>query len=909
DNAGNVLVASSTRSADFPIVNGFDNILNGIQDGIVFKLSPQLDQLLWSTYFGGSSMDAGFALSLDGIGNVFITGGTCSQDLTITAGAYRSSYSGGKADGYIAKIKYDGTELLHSTFLGTTNYDQCFFVQLDDSANVYVFGQTQGVIPVINAAYSNNNGRQFISKLDSTLGSMIMQTKFGNGTLYVNISPSAFLVDCARNIYLSGWGGNILTSIQTLNMPLTPTAHQSTTDGFNFYLMVLSPNAGSLLYATYFGGALSHEHVDGGTSRFDKKGIIYQSVCAGCQTNSSPINHDDFPVTPGAWPTSLYGNNWNQSTNCNNGTFKFNFEYAIPVARITSSGLSGCTPLTVNFANTSISAAQYLWDFGNNDTTSMIMHPSRTFSAPGTYTVNLLAKNNACYNVWDTAVVYVTVHPKPSVSFVPSTVACTDTFNFNNTSTIPGGTMSYAWNFGDGATSTLEDTMHVYTTLGTYTTSLIATSDKGCKDSLKIPVVTNIHPDSVGLGTAYCPERIQPYQLYAHGGGTYQWSPASGLTGTTISNPIASPSTTTTYSVAITETDWSGNTCQSIDTVRVEVYPSVNANFNMTVNSCGNTAQVSDLSTAAPTYWGWYFGDGDSSHIQNPVHSYAIPGTYSITLAVANAYGCVDTIVKPLSIGGFDPLSISASQPICTGNSAQLSASGGVSYVWSPAATLSNANIANPVATPTATTIYTVTITAVNSMGLTCVSNLSTAVLIPTPSSLQLSATANPDTIAPGEVSYINTNIGSPYTIQWTPPYALSSASAYDPTATPGHTTTYQAIATSNIGCKFVLDSVTIYVITNLCNEGSVFVPNTFSPNADGTNDVLYVRSNFVTELYFAVYNRWGEMVFETTDIKKGWDGIYKGMKSDPGVFGYYLKYKCNNGEESFRKGNVTLIR
>ncbi len=1065
DNNGNVILVSTTRSGDFPIVNGFDNTLGGRADAVIMKLSSDLSALSWSSYFGGSSMESGNAVCVDADNNVFITGGTCSSDMPITSGAHTSSYVGGKADGYIAKIKSDGTQLLHSTFVGTVSYDQNFFVQLDNSSNVYVYGQSQGSMPIVNASYSNTNGHMFISKLDSTLGSLLVQTKFGNGTPTINLSPSAFLVDCAENIYLSGWGGNIITGPVTTNMPLTTNAYQSTTDGYNFYLMVLSPNAGSLLYATYFGGPQSKEHVDGGTSRFDKKGIIYQSVCAGCNGN------DDFPVTTGAWPTSLYGNNWNQSTNCNNGTFKFNFEYAIPIAKITTSATIGCTPLTVNFANSSVSTVQYLWNFGNNDTTSIVNNPVRTFTTPGTFTVMLLARNNSCFNVWDTALVTVTVHPKPSVIYVPSTIACTDsfkfvntssivsgsithgwsfgdntfssvlnpthvyaplgtyttslvvtsdkgckdsleipiqtmvhrdsvgpgiaycpenaipyqlyasggstyqwtpvaglnnttvpnpvatptvttnysvtiseadwggnnctstktvlvtihpepaatftpvivpcsnTFNFLNNSSISSGTLSYVWNFGDNTSSVVEDPLHLFAPLGTYTTSLFVTSDKGCRDTLKIPVQTTVRPDAVGSGIAFCPDFAHPYQLLASGGSTYQWSPSTGLNNAFISNPIATPTLTTTYSVTISETDWGGNVCTSVDSVKITIYPDIVSDFSLSVNNCGNTVTFSDLSVSNASQWSWYFDDGDSSHVKNPVHSYATPGTYSVALAVKNSFGCVDTVIKPLTIGGFNPLSVSASQQICSGNPAQLSASGGISYSWAPAATLSASNISNPVATPTATTIYTVTIKTLNSVGDTCVSNLATSVQVATLTAAQLTATANPTTIAPGETSNINTNIGSPLHILWTPNYNLSSPTAYDPVASPLHTTTYSAIVTNSIGCKFLLDTVTIYVITHVCDEGSVFVPNTFSPNLDGSNDVLYVRSNYVTDLYFAVYDRWGEKVFETTDIQKGWDGTYKGMQSDPGVFGYYLKYTCNNGEESFRKGNVTLIR
>src|SRR6202007_1223312 len=125
--------------------------------------SADLTQMLWSSYFGGSSMESGNAVSLDADNNVFITGGTCSPDLTTTTGAYASIYGGGKTDGYIAKIKNDGTQLMHATYLGTTSYDQNFFVQLDNNSNVYVFGQSQGNVAVLNAAYSNANGHMFIS--------------------------------------------------------------------------------------------------------------------------------------------------------------------------------------------------------------------------------------------------------------------------------------------------------------------------------------------------------------------------------------------------------------------------------------------------------------------------------------------------------------------------------------------------------------------------------------------------------------------------------------------------------------------------------------------------------------------------------------------------------------------------
>lgn len=110
----------------------------------------------------------------------------------------------------------------------------------------------------------------------------------------------------------------------------------------------------------------------------------------------------------------------------------------------------------------------------------------------------------------------------------------------------------------------------------------------------------------------------------------------------------------------------------------------------------------------------------------------------------------------------------------------------------------------------------------------------------------------------------------------------------------------------NSVGCYDTLSAQTINVSAN----PEIYIPNTFTPNGDGFNDVFRVRGPAFSVFYFAVYNRWGQLVFETTDVLKGWDGTFNGKPSDPGVFGYYVRMKCNEAsEEIFRKGNVTLIR
>ena len=125
-----------------------------------------------------------------------------------------------------------------------------------------------------------------------------------------------------------------------------------------------------------------------------------------------------------------------------------------------------------------------------------------------------------------------------------------------------------------------------------------------------------------------------------------------------------------------------------------------------------------------------------------------------------------------------------------------------------------------------------------------------------------------------------------------------------------GQAGVYIAYVTDSLGCARILENIIrIKVINAECEEPYLFVPTGFTPNGDGENDVLYVRGLVISEMYFAVYNRWGEKVFESTDRRIGWDGTYKGKLMDPAVYAYYVKAKCLKGGEFFKKGNVTLIR
>ncbi|MTI38913.1 PKD domain-containing protein [Fulvivirga lutimaris] len=392
---GNILIASKTSSIDFPILNAFqDTFSGGSTDAVIFEISPNLSQLLFSSYLGGSVMDAAYSIKASSDGKIIVAGGTNSSDVAEFTGRF-SNNKPGKIDGWVSIIDNLSYELDTGVYVGTSEADQVYFIDLDSDDNIYTYGQTGGAFPIKGNVYSSGGG-QFLQKWNSDLTNLELSTRFGSSSNTPNISPTAFLVNDCDNIYLSGWGGGTNAGFiggSTVGMPITSDAFQSTTSGSDFYLMTLSANAEELLYATYLGGSQSQTHVDGGTSRFDKRGIVYHAVCAGCNGFS------DFPTTPEAFSST------NNSQNCNNAAFKFDLASLRAIIQTNSvdfdnPGLSiVCFPDDVVFQNLSIGGEIFEWDFGDgneavvNDTLPIV----HNYANAGSYKITLKAiDQNTC---------------------------------------------------------------------------------------------------------------------------------------------------------------------------------------------------------------------------------------------------------------------------------------------------------------------------------------------------------------------------------------------------------------------------------------------------------------------------------------------------------------------------------
>ncbi|MBL0310356.1 MAG: PKD domain-containing protein [Bacteroidetes bacterium] len=671
DKADNIYVASCTSSPNFPVTAGaFQSTLGGVQDGCAFKLNDNCSQLLWSSFIGGISDDACYSLDIGPNGTLYIAGGTMSNNFPTTVGSLNATYQGGTYDGFVAHINNTGTQLLASSYIGTVGNDQVYFVKLDAHGDVYFVGQTTGQYPVLNAPYSNPNSGQFIAKVNSSLSMVNYSTVFGNGDGQPNISPTAFLVDTCENVYVAGWGagiGSIFSSYNPTfqnimtNMPLSADAMQTTTDGVDFYFFVLGKNAQNILYGSYFGGAgngfsTGIEHVDGGTSRFDSRGVIYEAICAGCGGNSIT------PTTPGSWSPT------NRSSNCNELGLKIAFNLAGTSVSIQASPrATGCVPLTVQFQSTVTNTQSIIWHFGDG-TTSTLGNPAHTFTDTGTYYVMLIGFDPNSCNITDTARLIVWVRNDfLSADFSPSVTITCDS-NHIALSSSGFSTTKYSWNMGDNTNYTTQSVQHKYTSPGNYNIRLIITDSTKCNltDTFirQVTILPTVRADFAPTSSRGCIPHTASFNVPFVSTASYQWFFGDGTTGNT-SSVSHTYTTVDTFHVMLLVKD--ASSCNKTDTAYglvITIDSSTNADFHF-IRTFINCDTV--LITAWSDYQGedsevWDFGDGTQiANTDTVSHIYSVAGTYTLTHFLTDSKMACHPIDTSKITTSLNPLNISIS--------------------------------------------------------------------------------------------------------------------------------------------------------------------------------------------------------------------------------------------------------
>lgn len=863
DTQGKPLISSFSSSLDFPTSStAYQSNNAGGQDGVAFKMNQDLSVLEWGTFLGSSGDDAAFGIRTNDLGEVYVTG-TAGDGFPTTTNAAIPNFIGGNNDGFVAKLNTDGSTLLSSSFFGSTGDDQSFFIDLDLFGNVYIYGQNDSIINRTPTCYGTDSSAQFIAKFSPGLGSIDWQTCFGTGSLnnssgWVShdLVPDAFMVDVCRNIYISGYYADA-------NLNVT-TGALFTSGGF--YQMVLDPNASNLQYATFYSG----DHVDGGTSRFDPNGVIYQAVCSG----------GGFSTTANAYAP-------NQTPGWDIGVFKIDFE-AIGVNAVAnpSPSTSGCVPLTVDFSNFS-SASSFIWDFDDGSPTTTVAAPSHTFTSVGAYDVSLVAIDSNSCNIADTFFIQINVSDTVTNFDFSYNNACEDSLiQFQSI----GGSNNdvYSWDFDDGASSTEMNPTHSYSSADNYTVRLIASGVCSSQDtiekilSIAPPPLVNLGADTllcwgdtltldagnptsshqwstganqqsivvntagiytVTVGTTYCEtvDSIQveldtydldigpdtsfchePFSLYLDAGTnaqSYLWS--NGATSSSIEVSSAG-----IYQVTITN----ANDCQYSDAIEVRLNEQPLPVFESNIQEACAPAVInfSDLTLLASdevSAWDWYFEGQANRQEEHPITHWEEAGTYDVGLHITTLKGCSDSILLSDFI-----------------------------------------------------TIH------------------------PSPHAEFISNPEKIDWCNP-TLQFINQSSNYDQAL-W-----KFGDENYSTEVSPWHTFTevesqhIHLYVENEEGCQ---DSVS-YTI-GVSSEIPLYAPNAFTPEKDGINETFRPKAECLKDFEMWIYDQWGGLVFYSNDLTKGWDGTYKNKACQIGVYGWKIKYHGGSANQILT-GNVTLLR
>ena len=550
------------------------------------------------------------------------------------------------------------------------------------------------------------------------------------------------------------------------------------------------------------------------------------------------------------------------------------------VISVTPPAATICNGSSVNL--TASGATNYTWAnaSGLNITSgaTVIASPASTT----TYTVT--GTSGSCTG--DTTIT-ITVSPNLVISVTPPVATICNGSSVNLTAS---GASNYTWANASGLNITTGATVIASPAS---TTSYTVTGTSGtCSGDTTVTIT--VMPDIiVSLSSGDSTICIGATVLMAASGAVnYTWSPVTGLSSGTGSSVSASPAITTTYTITGTS-----SVCTDDTTITITVVPTpvitANASPETICAGAGSTLTANGASTASNYTW------SPSSSLNSSTGNSVIatPSNTTIYTVIGSNGSCTASDQVTVTVNPLSNAVASNNDTICIGESAQLGASGGNTYVWIPASGLSNSTISNPVATPTITTSYTVT---VSNNGQCSTTDNVTVYVNPLPNvNAGIDVTLNNDEI----LNLIGSGQGS---LLWIDNgFILSCYACTTPYSYPTQDTYYILTATDTNGCTNS-DTVNITVT----DYYGLFVPNAFTPTESlGTNDVFLVKGFGIKEFRMMIFDRWGEKVFESNDIYKGWDGTYRGSLVKQDVYVYKIIAKPIVGNVILRIGNVTVVK
>lgn len=590
-----------------------------------------------------------------------------------------------------------------------------------------------------------------------------------------------------------------------------------------------------------------------------------------------------------------------------------------PRANFSSADTLSCPNSTVQFTNIS-NALNYtsFWDFGNGQI-SALNSPGTTYPNSGLYSVKLRITDQYGCSDSLTRTNYITVsQPVASFTVNDSISSCTPfEVQFNNTSQYY---ISFLWNLSGGI-STQQNPVQFYNTPGTYPIQLMVTSPGNCIDT----AYGNIYVyDTIGSNVTYMPlNGCKPLSVdleaFSPGPMTYTWDFGDGvlITNTdTAVNHIYNFFGDFIPKVIMTDPSGCIIPVTGLDTIRIK---GATAKFGLDNRLFCDSGLVrfTDSTTFNDSLMGyqWDFGDGTTSTVQNPIHFYGTPGLYTVSLNVQTQNACVDTfrLNNVIKIVQSPLISIAGDSVICVFDSilhtGRFDRSDTSAVQWSWQFPNGKSSFVQYPVQQQYTTAgnFVVRATATNSTG--CADTTTQNILVNPLPSVTMPSTLTMQVGFPVQIPATYTRNVTNYT--WSPASTLSCSDCPQPIAAPKFNTNYTISFVDSNGCR---NTGQIQIIV-ICKNANVFVPNTFSPNGDGSNDVFYVRGRGLDRVKsLRIFNRWGEVVFEAqqfpvNDPAFGWNGKYKGNKPIPDVYVYQVEVFCDNSQIIRFDGNIALIQ
>jgi len=638
------------------------------------------------------------------------------------------------------------------------------------------------------------------------------------------------------------------------------------------------------------------------------QGIMSYSWDFGNGGISNQISPTYNYATPGTYNIKLVGTT---NKGCKDSTTQAVYVHPEPVINFTVNDATQClSGNNFTFNNTtSIQSGSliYRWSFGDGSSMNSSQHPNHSFTTAGAYTIKLVGMSN--YGCVDSLSKQVNVYHQPVVYYTVndgSQCLPRNSFSFTNISTVPTGTNNYSWSFGDGITSSLLNPVHSYVAAGNYQVRLIATTNNGCIDSLVAPINVFAIPDvTISSGNlSFCDGETRILTSSATAGSgviqNYEWY-RNGIQIPATGNTLA-VSSSGSYVVKVINS----NGCEkesAASLITVNPLPTGDIANPTSYNICEGY-NISLQATPGYSYQWFFNGNPITSAITDNILA-TQAGTY--TVQMTNQFGCsimgannvvLNFVARPDADFIFDRSCLNI--PISFSNTSNVSATGAVSWSWS-FGDGGLASVFNPQHTYNATGVYDVKLVVRSQLCNQLTDSAEKEIKIVAPPTGIRYASVNAVMNEPQQLAA--RAIGTDYL--WKPAMGLNNQTLANPVFRHNDDQEYQIRIRLASGCI-----VTDTVLVMLHGTGDIFVPRAWSPNLDGHNDYLYPILVGMMELkMFRIFNRWGQLMFETREPKKGWNGIFNNTSQPNDTYTWTVEALYPDGKTVRRSGNAVLIR